>query len=165
MKYLLELCLALIVAFAMTCDASAQQLTVPGGGPFGGPAPATLAPGPPVLATPVPGVTNGWLPILSNGLSTTVKTIKNQSGTLGGYFCYNPNASVVAYIQFFDVAGTVTLGTTLPIKSIGIPAASAGNLEWMMGVHFSNAIKVAATTTATGSTALGSAVDCNFDIN
>jgi len=50
--------------------------------------------------------------------------------------------------------------------SFGIPAASSlpggGNLEWSNGIHFTNGIQVAATTTATGNTAPSTAVDCNF---
>jgi hypothetical protein len=111
--------------------------------------------------TPVPAATNGWSPFLANGLSTTVTTVKSSAGELGAYHCLNPNASA-AYIQVFDTSGAVMLGTTTPVLSLGLPASDGGNLEWGMGVHFANAIKVAATTTATGSTAPGTAIDCDF---
>jgi hypothetical protein len=102
-----------------------------------------------------------WTPVLENGLSTTVQTVDSSAGSLGYYYCYNPNTTV-AYIQIFDTSGTVTLGTTTPKLSIGIPGTAGGNLEWANGVSFANAIKVAATTTATGSTAPSTAIDCNF---
>jgi hypothetical protein len=111
--------------------------------------------GPIGLATP-------WTYQIENGLSTTVQTVKSSAGTLGAYYCYNPNTSAAAYVQFFDTSGTVTLGTTTPVWSIGIPASSAANLDLVPGMTFSNAIKVAATTTATGSTAPTTAIDCNF---
>lgn len=112
--------------------------------------------------TVVPSTSQGWGPFLANGLSTTVKTVKASAGELGAYHCLNPNASAV-YIQIFDAAsGSITLGTTVPKLSLGLPAAAAGNVEWANGINFATAINVAATTTAAGSTAPGTAVDCNF---
>jgi hypothetical protein len=113
-----------------------------------------------LTTTPVPATTNGWTPYLANGLTTTVTTVKSSAGELGAYHCLNPNSSA-AYVQIFD-ASSVTLGSTTPVLSLGIPATSGGNLEWTIGLHFATAIKVAATTTATGSTAPSTAVDCNF---
>ena len=114
-----------------------------------------------LTTTSVPAATNGWTPFLDNGQSTTVVTVKSSAGELGAYHCLNPNTSA-AYVQIFDISGTVTLGTTTPVLSLGLPATSGGNLEWANGIHFANAIKVAATTTATGLTATSTAVDCNF---
>lgn len=129
-----------------------------------------------VLATDQPTLTNpfsvnllpstsaGWSPFLANAQSTTVTTVKATAGELGAYYCWNPNAAV-AYLQIFDISGTVTLGTSVPKWSIGLPAGSAANLELSNGLHFANAIKIAATTTATGSTAPTSAIDCNIGFN
>jgi hypothetical protein len=114
-----------------------------------------------IAVTPVPEVHNGWTPFLDAGQSTTVTTVKSSAGELGAYHCLNPNSSA-AYVQIFDTVGSVTLGTTTPVLSLGIPASDGGNLEWGMGIHFAHAIQVAVTTTATGSTAPGTAVDCNF---
>jgi hypothetical protein len=114
-----------------------------------------------LTTTAVPATTNGWNPFLDNAQSTTVTTVKGSAGELGAYHCLNPN-SAPAYVQIFDTSGTVILGTTIPVLSLGLPASDGGNLEWTIGVHFANAIKVAVTTTATGSTAPGTAVDCNF---
>jgi hypothetical protein len=118
-----------------------------------------------LTVTAVPATGNGWTPFLANGLTTTVTTVKSSAGELGLYHCLNPN-TVSAYVQIFDTSGAVTLGTTVPVLSLGIPASSSGpgggNLEWTMGIHFANAIKVAVTTTATGSAAPSTALDCNF---
>ena len=118
-----------------------------------------------LTVTPAPVTGNGWNPFLANGLTTTVTTVKGSAGELGAYHCLNPNTAS-AYVQIFDTAGAVTLGTTVPVLSLGLPASASGpgggNLEWGMGIHFANAIKVAATTTATGSTAPATALDCNF---
>jgi hypothetical protein len=124
--------------------------------------------------TYVPGETVGRVisqpladtPVLGNGLSTTPLTVSAGAAVLNSYFCLNPNTSTT-YIQIFDISGTVTLGTSTPKWSIGIPAGTgnpgAGNLS-QMNLNFANAIKVAATTTATGSTAPSTALDCNFGV-
>ena len=101
--------------------------------------------------TPVPAAANGWAPFLDSAQGTTVTTVKGGAGELGAYHCLNPNSSA-AYVQIFDTAGAVTLGITVPALSLGLPANDGGNLEWGMGVHFANGIKVAVSTTATGST-------------
>lgn len=114
-----------------------------------------------LTTTPVPATTNGWTPFLDNGQGTTVTTVKGTAGELGAYHCLNPNAAV-SYVQIFDTSSTVTLGVTTPVLSLGLPANDGGNLEWTIGVHFANGIKVAVTTTATGSTGPSTNVDCNF---
>jgi hypothetical protein len=53
----------------------------------------------------------------------------------------------------------VTLGTTVRDGLITIPATSAANLEITNGVHMTNGIVIACTTTATGSTAPGTGLD------
>jgi hypothetical protein len=117
--------------------------------------------------TLVPATTNGWSPKLANGLTNSVVSVKSAAGELGSYHCVNQSGAV-AYVQVFDAAtaGAVALGSTTPVLSFGLPAASSlpggGNLEWSNGIHFANGIQVAATMTATGSTAPSTAVDCNF---
>jgi hypothetical protein len=100
-------------------------------------------------------------PVIADAMSTTLKVVSASAATLDSYYCYNPNATV-AYVQIFDIAaGSVTLGTSVPKWSIGIPATSAGNLA-DINLGFATAISAAATTTAKGLTALGTALDCNF---
>lgn len=110
----------------------------------------------------------GWTPKLLNGLTTTVTAVRtSNSGQIGTIYCYNPNASV-AYIQLFDVAtaAAVTLGTTVPVQSLGIPGTlSSGTGPAPVGIVFTNGLQVAVTTTATGSTAPGSAMDCDVTYN
>ncbi len=110
--------------------------------------------------------TGGWTPILLNNLLTTVNAIKASAGQLGKLFCYNPNASV-AYIQTWNLTtGAVTVGTTTPTNSYGIPATtSAGWIMPVTGDQYSTAISVAATTTAKGATPPTTGVDCNASYN
>ena len=105
------------------------------------------------------------VPKLLNSLSTTVIAIKASAGHLNFLQCYNPNSSQI-YVQAFDAtAANVTLGTTVPVQSYPIGPTSTGGLAPTFGVGFSTAISIAATTTATGSTAPATALDCNAGYN
>lgn len=113
-----------------------------------------------VSVSPVSG--QGWPSTYSGSIGATVTSVKSSAGTLGAYYIYNANTSVV-YVQIFDLAtGSVTLGTTAPKWSIGIPASGAANLEFVNGLKFSTAITIAVTTTRAGSTAPSSTVDVNL---
>jgi hypothetical protein len=107
-------------------------------------------------------VTSGGLSTAAGSIAATVTSVKASAGQLYGWYIYNPNASV-AYVQIFDLAtGSVTLGTTTPKMSLGIPAGSAANIELSNGIAFATAISIAITTTRAGSTGPGSTVDYNM---
>ena len=119
-----------------------------------------------LLATVVPARAQnnalmGSAAVLANGLSTTIKIVKPQPGRLSYLYCYNPNTTV-AYVQVFDTAGTVTLGTTVPKQSFGFPPANG--LLIQADANMLAGIKAAVATTATGNTAPGTPLDCNFGI-
>lgn len=109
---------------------------------------------------------DGWAPKLLSGLAGTVTSVKsNNGGLVGTIYCYNPSGAV-AYIQLFDAAtpGAITLGSTAPKLSLGIPSALASGLgPTAVGIQFLSGIQAAATTTATGSS--GSSMDCNVTFN
>lgn len=106
-----------------------------------------------VGVTPTPGTTGGWSVSSTTALSTTKVAVKASAGTFGGYMIFNPN-TVETHVQVFNVAsGSVTLGSTTPTYVLTIPANSAANLELTCGINHSTAITIAATTTATGSSA------------
>jgi hypothetical protein len=109
---------------------------------------------------------NGWTPGQVYNLSTTIKTIKANPGQLGWLDCYNPNGSA-ASVQLFDaLAGNVTLGTTAPNAFITLGATSGRSIPVLgLGLQFLNGIAFAATTTPTGSTAPGSALQCSYGFN
>jgi hypothetical protein len=117
------------------------------------------------VINPVPlGSASGGLSTsFQNALLATVVAVDASAGQLYELYCFNPNASV-AFVQLFDLAtGSVTLGTTAPKLSYGIPATSAsGFTVSLVGTQFSTAISAAATTTSNGSTAPGSGLNCNF---
>lgn len=111
-----------------------------------------------LIVTTQPHTAGGWSKVKYTAQTTTVQTVKSGAGTWGGYFIYNPNTSV-AYLQVFDNSGTITLGTTTPDMVYGIPAGQGANVEISNGVGMTNAIKLACTTTATGSTAPTTGLD------
>lgn len=81
------------------------------------------------------------------------QAVKTSGGRILNYRIANPN-STWSYIQVYNtaVAGT-TVGTTVPLVTLGIPANSVLDGTWMFSFNFGTAITIAATTTATGSTA------------
>lgn len=117
-----------------------------------------------ITAAPTLGSASGGLSTnFQAALSTTVVAVDANPGQLYELYCYNSNASV-AFVQLFDLAtGSVTLGTTTPKLSYGIPATNAsGFTVSLVGTQFSTAISAAVATTATGSGAVGSGLTCNF---
>jgi hypothetical protein len=112
--------------------------------------------------------TGGWVKKRMSALSTTVTAVKSSAaGQLGMLHCSNGGAST-AFVQVFDVAtaGAVTLGTTVPDLSFEIPPGiSSGYSLPLVGMQFSAGIQVAATTTATGSSAPSTTLNCNAAYN
>ena len=106
-----------------------------------------------------------WHPVLLASLGSTVTQVKPRAGKLAFIYCYNPTAAV-AYLQLFDAAtaASVTLGTTAPVVSLGIPTLQAAGLgPAVIGLEFINGIQVASTTTPTGNTAASQ--NCNVAYN
>lgn len=107
-----------------------------------------------------PSVNGGLSTFMASGsdgssiLVATAQVVKASAGALYGYYAYNPEAAVT-FVHFYNTAAaSVTVGTTNPLMTIAIPAASAANLSIPQGITFSNAgWSVAATTTAGGNTA------------
>jgi hypothetical protein len=109
--------------------------------------------------------TSGGLTVATGSITNTATAIKAAAGQVYGWYFYNPNASV-AYVQFFNTAAaSVTLGTTAPVYSLGIPATSGANVMLETGIAHSTAIAIGITTTRAGSTAPASSVDYNVFYN
>ena len=99
----------------------------------------------------------------SGSLTATVQTVK-ASGKGAFYLghIYNANATV-NYIQVFDVAlaSSITLGTTVASYTIPI-APSLWDKPLSKPYKFRNGCHIAFTTTKTGNTAPGTALDAVF---
>jgi hypothetical protein len=106
----------------------------------------------------------GGMSVATGSIAATKTDIgtANTAGSVYGWYFYNPNSSV-AYVQFFNTqASGVTLGTTAPVYSLGIPATSGANVMCPLPIAHSTAICIAVTTTRAGSTGTGSTVDYNI---
>ena len=89
----------------------------------------------------------------SNTLTNAAQTIKASAGTLYGIAGFFDNATK-AYLQFYDTASAVTVGTTVADFVFPLPPYWYDKGCLIVPVAFSAAIKVALTTTATGNTAV-----------
>ena len=99
----------------------------------------------------------------TTALLATVTAVKTTGGNVFGWCFFNGSAAT-AYIQMFNATtANVTLGTTVPKLSVGIPAGqTVCPGPSLVGVRFGTAISIAATTTRGGLTAPASAIDVNF---
>ena len=104
-------------------------------------------------------------PYRNAALSNVATAIKASAGNITGWHLYNPgtgNADI--FFQFFDLpAGNVVLGTTVPTKTLWVPAGGA--LDNIDGnpIQFKNAITVAATGDIAGTLAPGNTILANLD--
>lgn len=93
---------------------------------------------------------------------TAVQSVKATAGAIYGYNATNTNASV-CYLQIFNTAsGSVTLGTTAPIITIGLPATSSAHIMWPYPIQFGTAISIAATTASKGASTCGTGMAVNI---
>jgi hypothetical protein len=98
----------------------------------------------------------------SGSIGAVATAVKASAGRLYGWEIFNNNVGFI-YVQFFNLGtGSITLGTTAPFFSLGIPAGSAANVFSTIGIGFSTAISFATTTTRAGLTGPANPVDVNF---
>lgn len=94
----------------------------------------------------------GYLTVRDADIDNTAQVCKTTGGRLYGYHIQNPNASD-AWLQLYDVvAGSVTVGTTVPKLSLVVPANGAIEHIGAVPIEIETAITYAATTTAAGGT-------------
>lgn len=79
-------------------------------------------------------------------LDETEEDVKASAGLVYGYYLWN-GATSTRFVKFYNAAAaSVTVGTTTPVLTIPVPALSAANVAFTLGIKFSTAICVAATT-------------------
>jgi hypothetical protein len=91
-------------------------------------------------------------------LTNTQVNVKAAPGVFDAALCFNTNAAVT-YVQVFDSAVAVTVGTTAPSFVVPLTASTVTNVLGLSR-RMINGIRIAATTTATGATAPGAPVVC-----
>lgn len=110
--------------------------------------------------TLVPATTGGNS-MYTGALTNTAVAVDASAGQVYGYYFYNSNSSV-CYIQFYNTAqGSVSVGTTTPVLSLGIPATGGANVAFPNGLAFGTAITIAATTTRANGSACSNSIDAN----
>lgn len=103
-----------------------------------------------VIVTPQPHTAGGCSIFRSLDLDETEEDIKTSAGQIYGMWVTNL-ATSTRFIKFYNAtAANVTVGTTTPVITIGIPGNSsddiAGLFSSTMGIAFDTAISAAATT-------------------
>ena len=103
-----------------------------------------------VITQPQPHTTGGLSTFLSIDLDESEEEVKGTAGQLYGWFIAN-TATSTRFVKFYnDTAANVIVGTTTPVMVLPIPGNSsddiAANALGAMGIVFSAAITVAATT-------------------
>lgn len=116
--------------------------------------------------SPIAGTTGGATPYRNAALSNTKQVVKAAPGKVWWYNIFNPGVAL-AYLHFYDAASAdVTVGTTVPTLSIALPSIATASVgvdsPQVVGLQFSTAITIAATTTPGGGTAPGTALVVNI---
>jgi hypothetical protein len=99
----------------------------------------------------------------SGQVAATVQALETKGACAIRALTFLNTTLAVAYLQIFNLpAGSVTLGTTVPVLSIGVPLSAALVMAlpeegWNM---YGDGLSCAGTTTRTGNT--GAALDINI---
>jgi hypothetical protein len=107
----------------------------------------------------MPGA-HGYSVYRNINLGATGVLIATGKHVLAGYYIYN-NAATTRYIKLYDKATAPTVGTDIPVMTLGVPAGGAGNLlipnrqDGSEGVGFVNGLGIAATTLVADSDTTG----------
>ena len=103
-----------------------------------------------VITTPQPHTTGGLSIFRSLDLDESEEEVKGTAGQVYGMWVTN-TATSTRFIKFYNAtAANVTVGTTTPVLTWGIPGNSSDDVSAVfgsaMGIAFDTAITVAATT-------------------
>ncbi len=77
--------------------------------------------------------------------STNAASVKASPGVVTGYYLVNAGAAF-RYVKLYDTAGTPTVGTTAVRLTLGIPLASAANVNLDPPLLFETGIGIAIVT-------------------
>jgi len=104
-------------------------------------------------------VNGGFTPWSVVSLTGSMQTVKSGAAQLNGYYFYNADSVVPAYIKFYNKGSAAVMGTDTPTLRIPIPAGSAANLNIYPGIMFSSGLYVCASSGLADS----STVPCNLN--
>lgn len=115
----------------------------------------------PLKVTDTPATSGGTT--VATGSATGAISIKASAGQLYGLMVYNGNTTPV-YMQIFNtLVGSVTLGTTAPVMSIGLGPGVTMVRDISKGIAFSTAIVIAFTSSRAGLPGPANTVDYNVE--
>mgnify|MGYP003394327506 CR=1 FL=1 len=80
--------------------------------------------------------------------STNATVVKASAGKVYSIQVNNVNAAV-RYLKLYNLAVAATVGTSVPVKTLAVPAASSQQFDFPGGLNFSVGIGFALTTEAT----------------
>lgn len=106
-----------------------------------------------VWTTPTASANGGLSIFRSLDIDETEEDVKTSAGTVYGMWVTN-TATSTRFVKFYNAtAASVTVGTTTPVITIGIPGNTSDDVSGNfgpggMGIGFTTAISVAATTAA-----------------
>lgn len=117
----------------------------------------------PLPITPQPATANGLSTFRSLDLDETEEQVKGTAGQVYGLWFSNTTASTI-WLKFYNAtAAAVTVGTTTPVITLGLPGNSSDTISGVfsstMGIAFDTAITVAATTGVADSDTSGPALN------
>lgn len=98
-----------------------------------------------VTATLVPGTSGGESVYRNINLGASGVNVKASAGQVFGWYIYN-NATSTRYVKIYNKATAPTVGTDVPVLTLGIPAGGAANVEYANGMALALGIGIAATT-------------------
>ena len=92
---------------------------------------------------------------VNSAASTNAALIKNAGANLYGISVMNASAST-RYVRFFNQTTAPTVGTSVPIMVVAVPATSSKEIDYTPAARFGTGLSVAITggATATDSTAV-----------
>jgi hypothetical protein len=104
-----------------------------------------------VIVTPQPHTSGGLTIFRSLDLDETEEEVKGSAGQIYGCWVTNTATSTRWLKVYNATAANVTVGTTTPVITIGIPGNTSDDISGVfanggMGIAFDTAITVAATT-------------------
>lgn len=131
---------------AVNIQDGGNSITVDNGGTFA--TQATLQAGSNLVGdvSLQPRTANGCDIFRSLDLDETEEEVKASAGNVFGYYFHN-KAATTMWLKFYNATtANVTVGTTTPVMTLGLPAGASGNVGLPYPVSFDTAITVAVTT-------------------
>jgi len=107
----------------------------------------------------MPQLPRGYSVTHVDDVDETEDAVSTVPSTFFGFTATNQSGGDL-FLKFFNATvANVSVGTTAPVLTIGLPANSGKEIEFVGGITFSNAITMACTTGSPDSDSGGPAAD------